>query len=414
MRGALLGFLLFLPFSGCLSGDGGDGPRDQVDGDGMGGNSTLYPLPGTVTGMEFITNGNSNGTTGIWIDGDTAYLSGGVGLRILDITDPARPALLAADIPDTNSRDVDILHHPNNRTYAVLADSGENGMKLVDVTDPVRAELVATEPHCVHTVAVVPNSTVVYASWSLCHAIPPGEQMQAGDVTIVDWADPLNPTWKIFAFPPVVITEGGVPRPVTATSCHEMTFNAELQRAYCAGISNTMIWDISDPLNPEIVQVIDWPLINIHHSVYDARDGDLLIIADEFGGVATPSPPCTDPGVDPTSALWFFDISDLATPVPVGYFQIDHNQLSGDTASRGYCSTHLGEIVDGRDLMVLGWYTAGTVLIDFSDPANAFQVAHYRAADPTSVWEARYHNGHVFSADTQRGLDISRLTGGTA
>jgi hypothetical protein len=228
-------------------------------------------------------------------------------------------------------------------------------------------------------------------------------------VEILDYADPEHPVSKLYVFPPVaMVGPAGAPKPVSATSCHEMSFNAELHRAYCAGISETQVWDTTDPLNPVIISIIDDPLVNIHHSVWDARNGTLLIIGDEFTGVLLPTPMCSDTVEYPTSALAFYDISDLRNPMRVGYYNIPYDSLAGSLESGApqYCSTHLGDVIDGTDLIVMGWYSAGTVLVDFTEPSDAKTVATWRADGETFVWETRYMDGHVYSADEVRGLDV--------
>jgi hypothetical protein len=336
-------------------------------------------------------------------------MSGGTGLRIVDVHDPANPVVLAEDIPHTNSRDVDLIHHPNGHLYAVLADSGESHMKLVDVTDPRAPQFVTNTTTCVHTVAVVPGTTVVYGSWSLCQATRP-QQMLQGDVEIVDFKDPQHPVSKLLVFPPVAMTKAG-PKAITATSCHEMTFNAALHRAYCAAITDTQVWDDTDPLNPQITAVIDDPLVNIHHSVWDADNGTTLIIGDEFAGAEAAAPTCTDKAELPTSALAFYDIKDLGAPKRVGTYNIPYDSLAGGEGSATkVCTTHLGDVIDGTDRIVMGWYSAGTVLVDFKDPAHPKTVATWRADGASSVWETRYAGGFVFSSDEVRGLDILKLT----
>src|SRR5205085_12325903 len=134
----------------------------------------------------------------------------------------------------------------NGRTYAVLNVQGDGHVALLDVTDPANAVIVSETKLCAHAIGVVPNSTAVYVSWSLCHAIPPGDQMLNGDVEILDFADPEHPVSSLFVFPPFVMM-GLTPRPITATSCHEISFNWRLARAYCAGITDTQIWDVKDP-----------------------------------------------------------------------------------------------------------------------------------------------------------------------
>ncbi len=400
--------LASLALAGCLGGDSDETDTGNDDEPMQDSGFTWDPsmLPESVTGMEYVTNANTDGAAGIWLHDDKAYLSGGAGLRIFDITEPAVPVLLSTEIEDTSSRDVDILEHPNGRLYAVLS---AGGVALVDVTDPASAHVVSEASVSSHNMAVVPNTTLVYNSRSISGHIPgPGE---TGQVDIIDFADPENPTVTVFPFPAVIMDPNGVPRTVQSSTCHDITFNAELARAYCAGVTDTTIWDISDPAAPVIIQVIDWPGTNIHHGVWDARGGDLLILGDEFAGVAAPSPPCSETFRDPTSALWFYDISDLGTPTPIGYFQIEWEQLTADDESSPvprYCSTHFGTTIEDRDLLVMGWYSAGTVLVDFSDPANAQQVAHHHAAG-TNTWESRYYKGHVYTGDTGLGMDVLRL-----
>lgn len=395
--------------SGCLSG-GGDGASGGVDEPASPWTGESTQGPDAITGMEWLVQANTNRTTGIWVADGIAYLSGGVGLRILDVSDPAAPILLAEEVEETDgTRDVQAFVHPNGRHYAALARSGSQ-IVLIDVEDPTAPSFVSSvELPGYHTLMVIPGTAVIYNSRSIStHAPGTGE---TGQIDIIDFTDPANPVVHLYAFPAVAMTVGGVPRPVVSTTCHEMTANAELKRAYCAGVTDTMVWDVSDPLDPVILQVIDYPLVNIHHSVYDAWNGTLLIIGDEFAGAAA-GPVCSDTVPTPTSAVWFFDISDLMTPVPLGYFQIDYDAIVGplgEGQTPVYCSTHLGDVLHGRDLLVLGWYSAGTVLIDFSDPSVPFAVDHYRADGPSSTWEARFWNGHVFTGDTQRGMDILKL-----
>ena len=351
-----------------------------------------------------------NSTLGEWVENGLVYLSSASdGLRIVDVHDPANPVVLAKDIPQSSSRDVDLIHHPNGHLYAILADSAEQQMKLFDVTNPANVSFVVKTTTCDHTVAVVPGTTVVYGSWSLCQASHP-QQMEQGDVEILDFKDPAHPVSKIMAFPPVAMTAAG-PKPITATSCHEMTFNAALHRAYCAAITDTQIWDDTDPLNPTITVVIDDPFVNVHHSVWDADNGTTLIIGDEFAGAEPPTPMCTDKAELPTSALAFYDIKDLANPTRVGYYNIPYDAIGGsaDAKRLQYCSTHLGDVIDGTDLIVMGWYSAGTVIVDFKDPTHATTVTTWRAPGDSSVWETRYMDGHVYASDEIRGLDILKL-----
>ena len=398
-----LALLLVASLAGCVANDPG-----ATDGTATSAPPPVPPaaIPDTFTGLRPVASPKLNGSEGSFIDGTRLYLSGGDGLRILDITEPANAVVLATDIVGTQgSSDVDVMHHPNGRTYAVLNVAGDGHVALVDVTDPAQAVVVSETKLCAHAIGVVPNSTVVYVSWSLCHLILQGTQPLNGDMEIVDFADPEHPATKLWAFPPFVLM-GATPRPITATSCHEISFNAALQRAYCAAITDTQVWDVKDPLDPVVVSVIDDPRVNIHHGAWDARNGTLLVLGDEMVGVLAPTPMCSDKAEYPTSALWFYDISDLASPTPLGYYNIPYDSLaaSEEAGRPRYCSTHMGEVIDDNRF-VIGWYTAGTAVVDFTDPADPGTLATWRAND-SNVWEARYARGHLFLADTGRGLDI--------
>ena len=412
MKARLLALLLVPLLAGCMADEsGGSG------GDGSGTPSGGYRVPDStqgpdaITGMQWVSQPNSNSTTGIWVADGLAYLSGGVGLRIVDARDPEHPVVLSQEVENTTgTRDVQAFVHPNGRHYAVMAKGGIGAVTLVDVEDPT-APFVVSEADLPgsHTIMVIPGTAVVYNSRSISTHVPGAGE--TGQIDLIDFTDPESPVVHLYVFPAVAMTVGGTPRAVVSTTCHEMTANAELKRAYCAGVTDTMVWDVSDPLDPVILQVIDYPLINIHHSVYDAHNGTMLIIGDEFVGVLAPTPMCSDTVPYPTSAVWFFDITDLALPKPLGYFQIDYDALAGSVESQRpqYCSTHLGDVLHGRDLLALGWYSAGTILIDFSDPRAPVAVDHYRADGATSTWEARFMDGHVFTGDTQRGMDILKL-----
>lgn len=393
------GLLLLAGLAGCV--DDSDGPNNGTATTAAPG-SGAHGLPETVAGMEFVTNADANSTQGIWVEDGIAYLSGGPGLRILDVSTPSEPRLLAEAVETTTgSRDVDLLHHPDGRTYAVLAKDG-GGIAVIDVTDPDDPRPVSQVDIFAHNIAVVPGSTLVYSSRSTSVHVPdPGT---TGQVDIVDLAEPAEPAVSVFQFPAAAMAQGA-PKPVTATTCHDITFEPEKDWALCAGISETHVWDITDPAAPEIIQVVTWPGNQIHHAAWSARGGELLIIGDEFGG-AIAGPACSE-APNPYAALWFVDISDLATPVPLGYYQVSYDSAAEDNTA--LCTTHFGTLVEDRDLFVIGWYTAGTALVDFSDPSAPVEVAHYRPDGAVNTWEARYHDGHVYTGDTQRGMDVLRL-----
>src|SRR5687768_15128810 len=124
MHRLLLALFLVPLLAGCLSDDGdgdGDGPESSSD-------PRVPPVtqgPDAIDEMEWVSQPSTNSTTGIWVEDGLAYLSGGVGLRIIDVHDPANPVVLASDVAETQgTRDVQAFVHPNGRHYAAMARGG--------------------------------------------------------------------------------------------------------------------------------------------------------------------------------------------------------------------------------------------------------------------------------------------------
>lgn len=374
-------------FAGCI----GDDPVDTTGVDdaaiGVTPEDWRRPLPEPVAGLEFLTSATDvGGGSGIFLHGNHAYVSSSAGLHVVNVSDPTAPWLEGH--LDESSRDVDVFVHPDGRTYAALA-SGD--VDIVDVTDPANPVLVGSHPTegAVHNIGVAPNTTVLYNSRSL----------DAPGVDILDLADPAKPE--------LVQVFGDL-------TCHDVTFVESRARAYCAGVRETQIWDISDPRAPTLVTRIHNPAIQIHHAATPAHEGDLLIIGDEFAGSTPAAAGCFAandalpvPGTqsDPIGALWFYDTSDETLPVPIGYLAVP---LPADNVPPTPCTAHFGNVVydgdEARDLLIYGWRAAGTHLIDFADPSAPVLMDTYQNGGDT--WEARSYNGYVFTGHSDFGLEV--------
>ncbi len=427
MRTVTILLLLAMPLAGCL---GGDAPADAGAPGDDARVEAAWPLPDPVTAMEWTQQVDDTSTAGIFDMGDFVYLSGTAGLRIFDFSDPTAPEFVGGPLEGTQvSEDVEAFFHPeNNLTYAVISQgrgtgasatgNGAPAVTLINVTDPYEPTIITrvTDIGEAHNIAVVPGTAVVYVSHSTNDAglgqwTP--SSPAAGKIDIIDFTDPENPTVRVKEFPAASTSGEGQARAIAAPSCHDVTFNEELQRAYCSAITQTIIWDVTDPLDPRELQVITWPFNTIHHGAWDANNGTLLILGDESITIFVGTGPTCSPDRDyPTAGLWFFDISDLANPEPLDYFTVKWDPTDGTVPA--YCSVHFGEVIHERGLFVTGWYAAGTVLVDFSDPTNVVQVDQFHAptaldASSTSTWEAREINGHIVTGDSTRGVDVLRL-----
>lgn len=267
------------------------------------------------------------------------------------------------------------------------------GVRLIDVDNPRRpAHLGAVNdlPGGTHTLTVYPGKPIIYAS-------PGGLPTNGGGTQqILDVSNPRAP--KVAAtFQP------------NASGCHDVIFDIRKERkiAVCAGFGETQIWDVSDPLAPATIGRIHNPLIFFHHSAAISPDGDLLVLGDENFAA-------NDCRGGPTGAMFAYDISNPEAPVLQGYFGIDRGEgaVSSPNVDRGqWCTAHLFNFVPGTRTMVASWYAAGMNVIDWTDPQNPEEVAHYMT-DETNYWSAYWYDGLVYANDRERGaLDILRVAG---
>jgi hypothetical protein len=97
-----------------------------------------------------------------------------------------------------------------------------------------------------------------------------------------------------------------------------------------------------------------------------------------------------------------------------GYYKLPVPQT--DTEN---CVAHNGSIipVPGRDIMVQAWYQGGLSVLDFTDPANPFEIAFFDRGPLSQemlftggFWSTYWYNGRIYGAEISRGIDVFRLT----
>jgi hypothetical protein len=93
------------------------------------------------------------------------------------------------------------------------------------------------------------------------------------------------------------------------------------------GRDDTVIWDVSDPANPDTLGIISDPEIVFHHSGDVTADQRYLYICDELAR-----------GARPDITIW--DIEDPSTPTRVGSIaDADATSRTSPTIRRGFAST---------------------------------------------------------------------------
>jgi hypothetical protein len=398
--------VLAILFTGCI-GSTGDGIEDaSTEAPSANATNASEALPATITGLEETTSvSTEGGGNGIWVDEQRDLLlssNGGGGLQLVDIGNETPEKL--GTLGEVTARDVDLLRW-DGTPYAVLA-AGSAGIHVVDVSDPRAPEKVATaDEYGSHNLAAVQGTPYVYDST----AVGPSGKAQGAFVPVLDLSTPEDPSWTTFSIPAQV---NG--RPTQSDGCHDVWVQEELDRAYCAGGGSagmtyghgggeTFIWNISeDPTDPEWVGLADHPSIMYHHQAVPSENGNHLYINDEFlaPNCRSMQPVESGPAVkQSTAAMWVFDISDPANPEMRSYVQ------NPEDTPHANCGSHFGDRIEDRNVLAWGWYGGGTMLIDVEDPANP-EILDEVAADE-STWDARYHDGRVYSSSASvQVLDI--------
>jgi hypothetical protein len=264
------------------------------------------------------------------------------------------------------------------------------GVRLVDVDNPKRPKILghAVLPGGTHTLTVYPGKPIIYAS-------PGGIANGGGVQQIIDVSNPKKP--KV----------AGTFTPNRA-GCHDLTFDIRKSRkiAVCAGLTETQIWDVSKPTQPETIAHIVNPAIFFHHSAAISPDGELLVLGDENFGA-------NDCVGGPTGAIWVYDISDPTVPVVQSYYGINRGPSpvgAPDVDRDAWCTAHLFNFVPGTRTLVASWYGAGMNVLDLSDPLVPKEIAYY-AGDDVNYWSAYWYDGRIWANDRVNGLDVFEVKG---
>jgi uncharacterized protein (DUF305 family) len=192
--------------------------------------------------------------------------------------------------------------------------------------------------------------------------------------------------------------------------CHDITVFPELGLAGGACSGNGILFDISDPLNPQrLDEVIDEGFAYWHSATFN-NDGTKVIFTDEWGGGSRPRCRAFDPLDWGADAI--YDIVDGKLEFR-GYFKLPAPQVDQEN-----CVAHNGSIipVPGRDIFVQAWYQGGISIVDFTDSANPVEIAYFDRGPIHEehlilggFWSSYWYNGRIYGTEIARGLDVLAL-----
>ncbi len=320
------------------------------------------------------------------------------------------------------------------------------GVRIFDISDISNPKQVAAVQTCrgshTHTLVVDPNdkeNVYIYVSGTSfvrqpeelagCSGEKPDKDPNTAlfriDVIKVPLAAPQEA--KIVSNPRVFIdprtgainglnnggTHGkkGAEKPADTDQCHDITVYSAIGLAAGACSGNGIVLDIKDPVHPKRVDAVNDPNYSYWHSASFSNDGSKVVFTDEWGGGLGARCRPNDPNKWGADAIFHLKDDKLTF---ANYYKMPAAQ--GDTEN---CVAHNGSLipVPGRDIEVQAWYQGGISVMDFTDPANPFEIAYFDRGpiDPKVLvlggyWSAYWYNGYIYGSEIARGMDVFELT----
>ncbi len=203
----------------------------------------------------------------------------------------------------------------------------------------------------------------------------------------------------------------GLDKPTDSDQCHDITVYSSLGLAAGACSGNGIVLDIKDPVNPKRIDAVNDPNYSYWHSASFSNDGTKVVFTDEWGGGMGARCRITDPNVWGANAVFRLRDNKLSF---ASYYKLPAAQ--GDTEN---CVAHNGSLVPvpGRDIKVQAWYQGGISIMDFTDESRPVEIAYFDRGpiDPKMLvlggaWSAYWYNGHIYSSEIARGLDVFELS----
>ena len=192
--------------------------------------------------------------------------------------------------------------------------------------------------------------------------------------------------------------------------CHDITVfpSANIAAGACSG--NGILFDITDPINPQRIDVVTDTGFAYWHSATFNNEGTKILFTDEWGGGGRARCRAWDPLNWGADAI--YDIIDEKLEFR------SHYKMPAPQSETENCVAHNGSIVPvpGRDIFVQAWYQGGISVIDFTDSANPIEIAYFdrgpimeKEMITGGYWSAYYYEGAIYGTEITRGLDILKL-----
>ncbi|MQB01369.1 MAG: hypothetical protein GEU78_13935 [Actinobacteria bacterium] len=391
--------------------------------------NNLHPL-GHIEEPASLLNpavGNPDVHTDIAFWGNLAFQGNWDGFNIRDISDPGAPTQVSRTFCNGDQGDIvvwgDVLVRSWNTNTGAAGSTcddqpvapGFEGLHVFDISDLSDPELVASVdlPQGSHTATGVPDlendRLLIYNSAS--SGLNPGI-----DIVEIPLSAPQDAAFLRFE--------------PAGRSCHDTgVILGDAMLAACAGGDGWTLWDISANLeDPVQLHSQTVPGVTIGHSAAFSFDGQTLVFGHEPGGGVDDRCKASDPVSD--RSLFFYDVDDATDDgSPIGTLQgtwvLPRTQSDAEN-----CTLHNYNVVplpSGRDVLVHGSYQSGTSVVDFTDRANATELAW---SDPPPIpvtfntpfcqppgcelggaWSSYWYDSFIYETNITEGLNVFRFSG---
>jgi hypothetical protein len=345
----------------------------------------------------------------------------------IPVTDPARfttPGAFCGDWP--------MFREP---AAAPLPERGQEGVHIIDISDPLNPDVVAfvDTPCGSHTETLVPdleNDRLLVYSNSSANTIfgtpvPPEspETCRGIDIIEVPLDDPSAASYLRFE------KTGHEDDPLDHLhSCHDTSvILGDANLVACAGQTSAtggngitvFSMDAADGGSKEDPMFMYHKTtggISLGHSASFTWDGKYIIVGHEPGGGSGANCEATD---NPLERTFFFVRAEDAASV--GQFTLPRTQTNTEN-----CTTHNFNVVPTTKgyVMVSGNYQSGISVIDFTDVANAKEIAfadpeplpHPDPPETTGIielggdWSTYWYNGRIYESNITTGLLVWNLS----
>ena len=437
---------------------------------------SLTPKPAEFDTSRGLTFANSD----LAFKDKYVYQGNFAGFTIWDVSDPAKPKVVSVVSCITSQGDPSIYGNllfisaegganRNDCAKGGVKDPKDNaaGVRIFDVSDPAKPRLVKNVQNCKgsHTHTIVPhpkNKDVIYIYVSGSGSARPDSVLPGCkngtdpadktnslfrlDVIKVDLKRPekaevvtgariftgLDPAPRAASRPARQRPAGDTttpPMPTGPRNCHDVTAYPAVKLLAGACGSYGLLVDISNPEKPVRLDAKSDTNFSLWHTAVFSNDGKKVVFTDEWGGGT--SPMCQANSMMEMGGNTILTVDKARKYKQHAYFKIPSAQTAQEN-----CVSHNGGLVPvpGRDIMVQGWYQGGVSVMEFTDPDHPKELAYFdrgsidappgadvpitppaqgrgRGSRSTigGSWGAYYWNGMIYSSEMDRGFDILEL-----